>query len=927
MPANPNCACSSCARNHMNFSSGVGVVDRIQPEAFEFIGKDEFEEAWPDELETIASLSPLNILSSSELKAVKITSTFETGRAGGFGGLTGNFDGQGLSFGLMNFTIKAGSLIPLLKDFISNHSARYSGIFGNEALRFKEIVFATRADNKNPKIQVRDIARQMQFVNSQMNTFPSKHKHNKIIEPWKTYFGLLEKDTEFQRIQVKAVQRALQSAQKWYRCFGFKTERGFAFMFDLVSSHGAAWLNAKKFNKKRILLLQKMLAAKQVQLGRKNLTELEKMEVIANMIADVSLPEWQHAARIRKLWFVRGAGKLHGSYYDIKKTFGITDTPAIFTQAVNEATCITRDWEFESATPTFEYENEWPEHLEMEQASSPAVPVLLSKEVSPQEQTLYVKIGIEKAPNRSTKKLYNLPAKTGIFLPKTFTPTSSIDLIIYFHGLKNPDPGNCVSIDEYWNQKLHPHLALREEINKSERNVIFVAPDLGDNAEGGQLATPNGFDEYIKQVLAAVNEHYVIPRYRRSLNSIGNIILAAHSKGGRAMLNIANLPDKYSANIKECWCFDSMYGDVAERWANWANAHPQSTLFVYAGPAKRNKNIPKDPIKPKDNAENLDRQKNKRKLSNVCIQDSRAKSHMQVPIVHLKERLLNSPCLQNAVAAQRRKKFEYEAGRAKTEDKRDDQGQSHVTNLEFMAKAIAMNVASRQNLAWVFSGKKERGWSLYWPLIAQLLRFDGSADSEDFVTYLSRWQAQTHLLPTGVLDQKTLMKMISHWLARRSKNYATPSPEKLVTVNAIAFYEKRSAELRRVERDTYDAYKKMVAAAAKDLALPVATDGSLKTEYFKIISAFRTPEYQAGLHKKNPQAGTSQLAKTSPHFTGRALDLYVGGHPTSTKDSNRAIQINTKVYQWLVKNAEKFGFLPYFYEPWHWESNPAVLSK
>jgi LAS superfamily LD-carboxypeptidase LdcB len=57
----------------------------------------------------------------------------------------------------------------------------------------------------------------------------------------------------------------------------------------------------------------------------------------------------------------------------------------------------------------------------------------------------------------------------------------------------------------------------------------------------------------------------------------------------------------------------------------------------------------------------------------------------------------------------------------------------------------------------------------------------------------------------------------------------------------------------------------------------------------------------------------------SPHFTGRALDIYVGGEPVSTKDDNRAIQTQTKAYRWLVKNAAHFGFRPYFYEPWHWE--------
>jgi LAS superfamily LD-carboxypeptidase LdcB len=90
-------------------------------------------------------------------------------------------------------------------------------------------------------------------------------------------------------------------------------------------------------------------------------------------------------------------------------------------------------------------------------------------------------------------------------------------------------------------------------------------------------------------------------------------------------------------------------------------------------------------------------------------------------------------------------------------------------------------------------------------------------------------------------------------------------------------------------------------------------------KYLKIISAFRSREYQDRLRKLEPGAGRAALAVNSPHFTGRALDLYVGGEPTITKDSNRALQTETRAYRWLVRNAERFGFCPYFYEPWHWE--------
>jgi LAS superfamily LD-carboxypeptidase LdcB len=115
----------------------------------------------------------------------------------------------------------------------------------------------------------------------------------------------------------------------------------------------------------------------------------------------------------------------------------------------------------------------------------------------------------------------------------------------------------------------------------------------------------------------------------------------------------------------------------------------------------------------------------------------------------------------------------------------------------------------------------------------------------------------------------------------------------------------------------------MLAAAIADPTLKLGhtspNDLAAAEKYFKIISSFRSPEYQAKLRRESPGAGSAGLAINSPHFTGRALDLYVGGDPVDTKDANRLIQVNTPAYKWLVRNAERFGFRPYFYEPWHWE--------
>lgn len=240
------------------------------------------------------------------------------------------------------------------------------------------------------------------------------------------------------------------------------------------------------------------------------------------------------------------------------------------------------------------------------------------------------------------------------------------------------------------------------------------------------------------------------------------------------------------------------------------------------------------------------------------------------------------------------------------------------------------NVSLRENLSWTFGGKSQRGWQMYESLIVQFIRFDGRAEGESFAGALAQWQKSMNLSAHGILDQATWLKMVEQWQLRRSKDRTIPAAEKLVTVSATGFYDpERPAELRQVESETYKAYQRMVAAAAKDLGLTTDANGALASSepYLKIISAFRSPEYQQKLRAQSPNSGRAGLAVNSPHFTGRALDLYVGGEPVSTKDANRAVQVNTKVYRWLVKNAGKFGFIPYFYEPWHWEYNPSAARQ
>lgn len=251
-------------------------------------------------------------------------------------------------------------------------------------------------------------------------------------------------------------------------------------------------------------------------------------------------------------------------------------------------------------------------------------------------------------------------------------------------------------------------------------------------------------------------------------------------------------------------------------------------------------------------------------------------------------------------------------------------GQSKQTGKSGGTDAARTNALLRTDLNWIFGSKPQRGWYIYTPLIKRLIDTKHDPASPKFASAVARWQLKSSVKSSGVLDDETLYAMIKTWQDARLKDRSVAQPEQLLLAPISDFYDPtRAAELRQVERHTYSAYKRMVAAAIADRSLGLAhTSGSELApgeNYLKIISAFRSREYQEKLRRESPNSGTAGLAVNSPHFTGRALDLYVGGEPVDILDSNRALQVETRVYQWLVRNAERFGFRPYCYEPWHWE--------
>lgn len=263
----------------------------------------------------------------------------------------------------------------------------------------------------------------------------------------------------------------------------------------------------------------------------------------------------------------------------------------------------------------------------------------------------------------------------------------------------------------------------------------------------------------------------------------------------------------------------------------------------------------------------------------------------------------------------------------KTSETPEIRAEKSPVNSQFDA-AAAQNLSFSRNLVWTFGGRSQTGWYLYKPLICQTIGVSIEAGESKFAETLSFWQKENGFLPNGVLDAPTLALFVAEWQANRLKIRGYASPNELTVAPTSDFYDAaRPDELRLVERETYAAYKRLIAAALADKSLNLKSNDKSELDsperFLKIVSSFRSREYQEKLRRESPNSGRAGLAvNNSPHFTGRALDVYVGGEPVITKDENRFVQINTPIYLWLVKNAGKFGFKPYFFEPWHWEYAP-----
>jgi len=246
------------------------------------------------------------------------------------------------------------------------------------------------------------------------------------------------------------------------------------------------------------------------------------------------------------------------------------------------------------------------------------------------------------------------------------------------------------------------------------------------------------------------------------------------------------------------------------------------------------------------------------------------------------------------------------------------------TNADVWAGQGFANAISVYSLEWAPFGAPEWGWETYLPLIQKEIRTACGPATPIFASHLAAFQ-QTHALPpTGLFDQATFQVFRGLWQERRPFVMARvrgecPDPPPLNQLGYLVESEEHADRLTRLlRRDVLDAYRRMAAEAHAQVP-EIAAD----PELLQIFSGFRDPEADAARCAQQGNCDGLRRAVCSPHRTGTAVDLYVGRivglGVDSTDPASRQAMTKGPAYRWLVANAGRFGFVPYVYEPWHWE--------
>ena len=235
-------------------------------------------------------------------RCLALTGTFETstGSPDCYCGVAGNFDKQGISFGVLQWNFGQGTLQPLLNEMITAHRDVAETIFQDDLQALAGVLASARPEQLKWAASIQDARR---FT---------------IFEPWSGFFKALGRTPEFQAIQVEHADRIRQSADAMCQDFDVRTERALALMFDICVQNGS-------ISRGTTAKIRSDFA--RIASGDPSAVEVARLQSIANRRAEAATPAFVEDVRVRKLAIANGEGTVHNIQYNLEQQFGIRLVP------------------------------------------------------------------------------------------------------------------------------------------------------------------------------------------------------------------------------------------------------------------------------------------------------------------------------------------------------------------------------------------------------------------------------------------------------------------------------------------------------------------------------------------------------------------------------------------------------------------------
>jgi hypothetical protein len=225
-------------------------------------------------------------------RCISITAEFE---GHGFGLLQGNFDGAGLTWGVIGFTLSSGEIQALLKDVEAALPGTLDRVLG-------PLASVWRAKTALPNSQ------QVTWADS----ISSGASKTEVPPEWKSAFARLGDEPVVKRMQLqRAYDVYFVPAAATARKLHLASELGVALCFDCHVQNGRSRVQA--------------VAELSPLAGQ--ISEAEMRIRLANRVADLSADRWRADVRGRKTTIASGGGRFRNRDY-LLVNWGLADLPA-----------------------------------------------------------------------------------------------------------------------------------------------------------------------------------------------------------------------------------------------------------------------------------------------------------------------------------------------------------------------------------------------------------------------------------------------------------------------------------------------------------------------------------------------------------------------------------------------------------------------